>query len=104
METQLALNRIVIDGLNISYYRSENSDNTPADKHIVLLHGWTPNGISGWAAVINGLETKGYAVLAPDMPGFGQSDEPDSIWRAQEYAQWLREFVEKLSIETCSLV
>ena len=45
---------------------------------IVLLHGWGSN-IKLFANLIE-LLSKKYKVVAMDMPGFGESQEPPSAW------------------------
>ena len=57
-----------IDGLNINYILKGEGD------LVVLLHGWGSN-ITLFNAAIDLLSTQ-YRVLAFDMPGFGESDEP----------------------------
>ena len=51
---------------------------------LVLLHGWGASSLSwmGPAAQLEG----DFRVLAPDLPGFGFSEEPPQAWGAAEYA------------------
>ncbi|MBR4306085.1 MAG: alpha/beta hydrolase, partial [Ruminiclostridium sp.] len=62
---------INIDGLNINYIDSgdKNSENA-----ILLLHGWGSN-ITLFQKMIDMLSPY-MRVVAPDMAGFGESDEP----------------------------
>lgn len=57
-----------VKGLNINYICEGEGD------LVLLLHGWGSN-IKLFEASINVLKTK-YKVLAMDMPGFGESEEP----------------------------
>lgn len=60
---------------------------------VVLLHGWGSN-ITLFDSMINVLSTK-YKVVAPDMPGFGGSDEPDEPWNVDDYVDFILEFLKK---------
>ena len=57
-----------IKGLNINYICEGQGDT------ILLLHGWGSN-ITLFQSAIDLLKTK-YRVIAMDMPGFGESEEP----------------------------
>ncbi len=58
------------DGVGI-FYREAGPKSAPT---IVLLHGF-PSSSRGYAMLIPVLATR-YHVIAPDLPGFGQSDAP----------------------------
>jgi pimeloyl-ACP methyl ester carboxylesterase len=45
-----------------------------------------------------GILAKNYEVYVVDVPGFGESERPDSAWSLEEYSQWLREFLGKIKI------
>ena len=61
---------IVVDGLNI-FYREAGQAEAPA---ILLLHGF-PSSSRMWQPLIDRLADR-YRMIAPDYPGFGQSDAP----------------------------
>ncbi|HEX2914008.1 MAG TPA: alpha/beta hydrolase [Chloroflexia bacterium] len=61
------------NNLKISYHRSGAGSNKPA---IVLLHGFTDNGLC-WSPVARDLEET-YDVIMPDARGHGQSEGPGS--------------------------
>lgn len=46
--------------------------NTTTKKWVLLLHGWPDTG-ELWAPQTAALTQAGYSVIAPDLPGFGQS-------------------------------
>ena len=58
---------------------------------VVFLHGWGCEGKIFGAL----LDTAGekYPVLAPDLPGFGSSDEPPAPWSVDEYADLVCELI-----------
>jgi pimeloyl-ACP methyl ester carboxylesterase len=60
-----------IDGMNI-FYREAGPKDAPA---VVLLHGF-PTSSHMFRNLIPAL-ANGYRVIAPDYPGYGQSDMPD---------------------------
>jgi len=61
-----------VNGLNIAYRESGN----PEKPTIVLLHGF-PASSHQYRKVLNQLSNE-YHLIAPDYPGFGNSDFPDS--------------------------
>ena len=58
---------------------------------IVLLHGWGSN-IKLFANLID-LLSKKYKVVAMDMPGFGESQEPPSAWAVGDYVDFVIDFL-----------
>ena len=62
---------IKIDGLNIAYREAGD----PKNPKLVLLHGF-PAGSHQYRDLIRSLSGK-FHVIAPDYPGFGESDIPD---------------------------
>lgn len=67
-------NTISVDGLNISYL----SDGDKNSNIILLLHGWPQTSYS-WRFTIPTLAQAGYHVIAPDLPGIGDSDIPTAF-------------------------
>ncbi|WP_225971780.1 alpha/beta fold hydrolase [Paraphotobacterium marinum] len=61
----------IIDGCNIFYRESGK----PANKTIVLLHG-NPSSSYMYRDILSELGDE-YYLVAPDYPGFGESDSPD---------------------------
>ena len=62
--------RVVVDGVSVFYREAGPREATT----IVLLHGF-PSSSREFDTVIPLLATR-YHVVAPDFPGFGQSDAP----------------------------
>ena len=85
---------INIDGLNINYIDSgdKNSENA-----ILLLHGWGSN-ITLFQKMIDMLSPH-MRVVAPDMPGFGESDEPNEPWNVDNYVWFIEKFCKMVSLE-----
>src|SRR6266404_4544778 len=62
---------VVVDGLNIAYREAGNS----ANPKLVLLHGF-PASSHQYRNLVTALADR-FHVIAPDYPGFGNSDAPD---------------------------
>jgi pimeloyl-ACP methyl ester carboxylesterase len=62
---------IAVDGLNIAYREAGD----PSSPKLVLLHGW-PASSHQFRELIPALASR-FHVIAPDYPGFGNSDTPD---------------------------
>ncbi len=67
-----------INGLRVQFRVRGNGE------PLLLLHGWGGSSLS-FMAVSNQLESQ-FRVLAPDLPGFGFSQEPPEAWGAADYA------------------
>jgi pimeloyl-ACP methyl ester carboxylesterase len=79
----------IVSGLLIGYDELGSAEQT-----VLILHGWGANRMStsGLAKTISSK----FRVLVPDMPGFGESTKPDSIWGLDEYADFVQEFITKV--------
>ncbi len=58
---------------------------------VLLLHGWGAN-ITLFRSIIDLLKEK-YTILAPDLPGFGESEEPKEPWCVDDYVDFVLEFL-----------
>ena len=58
---------------------------------MLMLHGWGSRA-SLFEGLI-GLCSKKYRVIAPDMPGFGGTEEPKEPWDVEKYADFILEFL-----------
>ena len=85
-----------INGININY------EETGEGELIVLLHGWGSN-IKLFANLID-LLSKKYKVVAMDMPGFGESQEPPSAWCVDDYADFVIEFLKAYNTDKVMLL
>lgn len=67
------------------------------DNPIVLLHGWGQNigmmqGIGNQFSFTN-------RIIIIDLPGFGLSEEPKTIWTIDDYVTCIKELLDKLNID-----
>lgn len=86
-----------IDNLNINYI-SEGEE----QRCVLLLHGWGAN-ITLFNQIINHLSPF-FKVIALDLPGFGESDEPEEPWNVDNYVDFVIKFCEKMEIKSCFLI
>ena len=85
-------------GLNIRYVEAGDG---PV---VLLLHGLADSLLS-WYCNIDYLADAGYRVIAPDMPGSGESDKPSHLeYDPDSAAEFVYDFTQELGIEKLSLV
>jgi len=79
---------------------SENADESP----IVLLHGIGLDAAQvSWKHLLPHLSHENH-VLAPDLPGHGESDAPDVAYTTDYYRETLQEFLAALDVDRVRLV
>lgn len=69
---------------------------------VLMLHGWGCDH-----AIFDSLVpvlSRDYSVYALDFPGFGASEEPDTVWGVELYTQFLEAFCKDLGIENPGIV
>lgn len=82
---------IQISGLNFHY--TVQGEGAP----IILMHGWGCN-----LTTLQSIETvalENHKVYNVDFPGFGESQEPSSVWGVEEYTQLIEQLVQLENIE-----
>jgi len=89
---------ITLDGQRLHYTDTETG--APV---IILMHGWGCNH-STLASVERVASGSGYRVINVDFPGFGQSEEPASVWGIEDYTCLIEKFVGKLGLNSPSLL
>ena len=70
---------------------------------ILILHGWG-SCAKNWAKVKEILESKGYKVNVPDLPGFGENPPPEKPWSVDDYVEWVRNYCQKNNIPHIFLI
>lgn len=86
-----------IKNVDINYVDYSSGENT-----IVLLHGWGQN-IEMMKPVGDKLQ-KNNRIIIVDLPGFGDSSEPNSIWTMYDYAEAIKELLDKLKVDNPILI
>ena len=69
---------------------------------IVLLHGWGQN--IEMMKPIGDRFKKSNRIIVVDLPGFGMSDEPSTIWSLNDYVECIKELLDSLEINTPILI
>jgi pimeloyl-ACP methyl ester carboxylesterase len=74
----------------------------PDQTTILALHGW---GVSADLVAPLGqrLAQKGFTVIAPDIPGFGESAPPSTAWSVYDYANHVIRLLDALHLEKVHL-
>lgn len=85
-------------GVDVNYSYS----NIGKDITIVLLHGWGQN--IEMMRPIGDRYLEYFNILTVDLPGFGESNEPDFVWSVYEYADCIKKLVDSLKIKKVILV
>lgn len=89
----------ILPNLEIYYF-----DENPGGNHSILLfHGLGANKAS-WLLQIPELTQAGFRVIAPDLPGFGESPYPGGGWSPAKIAGWMACLVESLSAAPAHVV
>ncbi|MFE2426684.1 alpha/beta fold hydrolase [Streptomyces sp. NPDC059373] len=87
-------------GIHMRYYEAGTSGTSP----VVLLHGSGP-GATGWSNFSGNLgeiADAGFHVIAPDMPGWGDSDA--QVTQDMDHDKTLVEFLDTLGLTKAALV
>ena len=81
---------LTVDGRKVHYLDSGEG------RTLLVLQGWAaPADV--YASVAKRLEGK-MRVVIPDMPGFGETPEPEEPWGSEDYARFIRRFLAELGI------
>ncbi len=86
----------VVDGIKIHYYEAGTGE------PLLLLHGYA-QGAHMWKAVMPELAKK-FHVIAPDLPGFGESGIPADGLDMKTAAVRIHDFTKSLKIEKTRVV
>ena len=82
---------LTINGMNVNYRRVGSGD------FVFLFHGWGAP-LDFYEKTISALSVQ-YTVIAPEFPGFGESDEPRTPWGMDEYTDFAIKFIESFGAE-----
>ena len=89
--------RVTVNGLTIAY-RVYGTGPT-----VLLLHGW-PSSSERWHLVAECIAARGFEVIVPDLPGFGDSDDPPSQWGSEDYAIIIEACIRDLKLKNVTLI
>lgn len=89
--------QIVVNGLLTNYQQSGKSGPT-----IVLLHGWADSQKT-FDLLVNRLSSEN-EVITLDLPGFGQTEAPKTVWGLSDYCKFISDFLNKINIDEVDLL
>ncbi len=89
--------QLTVNGIKTEYLDSGS------DKPVVLfLHGWGAP-VSSYKVLTDYLSER-FRVVAPNLPGFGGSDEPPAAWCVDDYADFILDFAAALDLQEVILM
>jgi pimeloyl-ACP methyl ester carboxylesterase len=88
---------VVSGNMSISYQSCGNGDTT-----LLFIHGWCINK-EYWSPQFDYFCNR-YKVVAPDLPGFGQSGKNRTDWSFETYAQDIKSLIEQLKLKNVILI
>ncbi|MCL2861259.1 MAG: alpha/beta hydrolase [Firmicutes bacterium] len=88
-----------VNNLNIYYERFDGETGVP----ILLLHGWGASS-SAMGGIFRFLKNENKSVISVDFPHFGLSETPPENFTIYDYAETIKEFLEKLQIEKVNII
>ena len=83
---------ILTDGLEVTYKIAG------LGPPILILHGWGSSSDS-WSAILELLGQRGFQAIIPDLPGFGKTVAPQTVWGVEEYAHFAGKFADSLGLQ-----
>jgi pimeloyl-ACP methyl ester carboxylesterase len=91
--------KMSLNDLKISYV----DEGLKTDPPVLLIHG-VPESSMLWKHLIPEIVSQGFRAIAPDLPGFGQSDrfKTESTWEC--YVNFISNFIEELELEKIHLI
>ncbi|HEY4276869.1 MAG TPA: alpha/beta hydrolase [Conexibacter sp.] len=92
---------VTIDGLRlrVAHTRPAGVDHPPA---ALVLHGWGAS-IDAMGSILTGLRDQ-VELVAPDLPGFGESDMVPAPWTNADYARLVVRLADQLGIDRFALI
>lgn len=60
---------------------------------MLVLHGWGSDAAK-WQETAQLLSKNNICVIIPDLPGFGNSQQPQAPWSIDQYIEWVKDFSE----------
>lgn len=90
---------IKFEAKNTTIYYHRHLGDTP----VILLHGWGGSHISMQGS-FNYLSKFDLDIINIDLPGFGQSPHPPDFFTLEDYADTVKQLIEKLSLDQITLI
>jgi pimeloyl-ACP methyl ester carboxylesterase len=90
-------NKININGIDLFYKIAGKG------KPVIILHGWGASSFS-WMRIIDEMAPKGFQLIIPDLPGFGKTNAPDSVWGVLDYANFIADFIKEIEVKDFTII
>ncbi len=90
---------ITVNGLKVHYL--DTGSEKPA---LLFLHGWAAPVSGGSYTLLTDHLSQYFRVIAPDLPGFGESAEMPTPWCVDDYADFTEAFLKALGIDRVILM
>ncbi|PBJ02299.1 alpha/beta fold hydrolase [Pseudomonas sp. ACN5] len=93
------------DGLQLRYVDISGKDGGNGEP-VIFIHGSGPgaSGHSNFKQNYPVFAEAGYRVIVPDLPGYGASDKPDTLYTLDFFVAALSGLLDALDIQRCVLV
>ena len=93
------------DGLQLRYVDISGKDGGNGEP-VVFIHGSGPgaSGHSNFKQNYPVIAEAGYRIIVPDLPGYGTSDKPDTLYTLDFFTAALSGLLDALDIQRCVLV
>lgn len=88
--------KIKIKDLEVNYIKKGNG------KAVLILPGWGTT-IDTYMSLINNISTY-RTVYCLDMPGFGNSSEPESSWNLDDFVDFVLNFIKELNLDDIDII
>lgn len=92
---------VIVQGLLTSFTTFGQA--SPYNVPFVFLHGWASSK-EVWGNVIQSMPTNGFVYYTLDLPGFGKTELPKTVWTVADYTNFIAEFQQKLKIRQAIVV
>ena len=88
--------QIIINGIHVTYYELGNG------QPVLFLHGGRLRA-TAFRSTLQIL-SRYYRVIAPDIPGYGNSSTPSEDWTYQDYADFFVKFIKQLGLKNITVI
>lgn len=89
--------QMVVDGI-LTHYESIGQK----PKKLLILPGWM-HTTNEWLTVAKQLSEQ-YTVILLDLPGFGKTEMPKTVYSIKDYSEFVLLFLQKMAIDTTTLM
>lgn len=94
----MEIKQLEVEGQRVSYQKSGSGPQA-----VIVMHGWGCRA-STVDLLARAATLPSTTVYNLDLPGFGDSPEPDAVWDVYDYARLVRSFCERLGLDSPVLI